>query len=128
MRRSEEDDIVVRDLSGDIALSDPFAMIMPGRRVGSTTHGHEEFGDGSGQGPDEEASDSDDEAAEERKERESEEAERHRIAEAIKHHQKEKSKEDDDCTALLESVKARMKDMTARLEDDEWMFSAGEHK
>lgn len=120
-RRSDEDEIVVRDASGDFALSDPVAVIMAGRRTASTMQGHEEV-------EHEEGSDSDEEAAEERRVKEYEEAERKRIAEAIKHYNRQRSRGKEDPAALLNSVKARMKEIMMKLEDDEWMYSAGEHK
>lgn len=127
VRRSDEDEIVVRDTSGDYALSDPVAVIMAGRRrTTSTTHGHEEFEDEPKSESDDDYSDG--EAAEERRAREYKEAERRRIVEAIKHHNRDRTRADSDPAELLESVKARMKDLMSKLEDDEWMFSAGDHK
>lgn len=120
-RRSDEDDIVVRDESGNFALSDPVAVIMAGRRTASTTLGREDVDN-------EVESDSNEEGAEERRAKEYDEAERKRIAVAIKHHNRDKSKSEEDPAELLDSVKARMKEIMVRVEDDEWMYSPGEHK
>ncbi len=123
-RRSDEDDIVARDaLTGEPVVPDPVAVLLAGRgsrKPEPTTHGHEEYDDG-------EVTDdfSEGEFGEERRRLEIEESERRRLAEAIKHHNRDRSRADSDPAELLERVKASMKMQMQKLDDDEWMFPAG---
>ena len=133
-RRSEEDEIVVRTPLGDYDVTDPLSLIDQESRLriqGQLPEGYNE--------------DSDSEGIAEEEAKKAKEAEDKKVLAAVKKWNKEsdrildkekdrngKPKEmlrrlpvDEELDA---KVKERMKDFINKLEDDEWMFSPGDHK
>lgn len=133
-RRSEEDEVVVRTPLGDYDVTDPLSLIDQESRLkiqGQLPEGYNE--------------DSDSEGIAEEQAKKAKEAEDKKVLAAVKKWSKESDRivdmekdrngkpkkilrrlpVDED---LNQKVKERMKDFMNKLDDDEWMFSPGDHK
>jgi len=91
---SETSDIVIRDKNGDYELGDPPIPPLD----------------------DQEEPDANDEHDDEK--------ERQRIADAVKHHQRDRNRAPSEPAELLDAVKASLRAKVAALADDNWMYEA----
>jgi len=93
---SETSDIVIRDKNGDFELGDP--PIQP-------LDDQDDCGNG---------------------EQQEDEKERQRLADAVKHHQRDRNRAPSEPAELLEAVKASLRAKVAALAEDNWMYEAEE--
>jgi len=95
---SDSSDIVIRDKNGEFEIGDPPM---------ESFDEHEEGGNGDVQ---------------------EDEKERQRLADAVKHHQRDRNRAPSEPAELLEAVRAGMRAKIAALAEDNWMYEAEEEQ
>lgn len=133
-RRSEEDEIVFRTPLGDYDVTDPLSLVDQESRLRIQGHLPEGYSE-----------ESDSEGIAEEQAKKAKEAEDKKVLAAVRKWNKESDKildKEKDQNGkpkemlrrlpideeLNAKVRERMKDFMNKLEDDEWMFSPGDHK
>ncbi|RDW89528.1 UPF0220 protein [Coleophoma cylindrospora] len=87
-------DIVIRDKNGDIQICDPPLQSLDETEDGAMGDAHED------------------------------EKERQRLADAVRHHQRDRNRAPSEPAELLEAVKTSLRNKTAALVEDNWMYEA----
>ncbi|KAH8683353.1 hypothetical protein BGZ60DRAFT_524680 [Tricladium varicosporioides] len=93
---SDTSDIVIRDKNGEFEIGDPPMQSFDDQEEGGVGDAHED------------------------------EKERQRLADAVKHHQRDRNRAPSEPAELLEAVKASLRAKVAALAEDNWMYEAEE--
>ncbi|EKD14888.1 uncharacterized protein L3040_003896 [Drepanopeziza brunnea f. sp. 'multigermtubi'] len=91
---SDSSDIVIRDKNGDFEIEDPSIQPFDGPEEGGQIDPQED------------------------------EKERERLADAVKHHQRNRNRAPSEPAELLEAVRTSLRAKVARLAEDNWMYEA----
>ncbi|KAK2628471.1 hypothetical protein QTJ16_001574 [Diplocarpon rosae] len=91
---SDSSDIVIRDQNGDFEIEDPQTQLFDGPEEGAHVDAHED------------------------------EKERQRLADAVKHHLRDRNRAPSEPAELLDAVRASLRAKVAALAEDNWMYEA----